>query len=401
MTKSRILIADDAELNREILSEMLGDAYDFIYAADGAEAIDILGSENDVIDLLLLDVNMPNKNGFDVLQVMNEQHWINDIPVIIISAETDPSFITQAYDLGVTDYISRPFHTVVVQRRVQNTLLMYSNQQRLIHLVEKQVYEREKINNSMINIFSDIIETRNHESGTHTLNVQTITNILLVRLCELTDKYNLGKADISLISTLSALHDIGKIKIPENILNKPGKLNDEEWAIMKSHTTAGDEILSSSQLDQKSKFVRTVRAICRWHHEKWDGSGYPDGLSGDDIPIEAQVVSMADVYDALTSERCYKPAFTHSTAIDMIIKGECGAFNPLLIDCLKSEQDALKDLKANDIHYNYQDNALNIADELLALDGLPHERISRNMLLSGHHKKEASMESADDIQFEL
>ena len=240
--KSKILIADDAELNREILSEMLGDAYEFVYAADGVEAIDALQSIHD-IDLVLLDMNMPNKDGFDVLATMNEQLWIESIPVIVISAESGQDFIEKAYNLGVTDYIGRPFNSLVVQRRVENTLFMYAKQKRLVHQVEKQIYEREKINNVMINIFSDIIETRNHESGTHTLNVQTITNLLLNRLIEITDQYHLTKSDVSLISTLSALHDIGKIKIPESILNKPGKLTDEEWVQMKSHTIEGDTIL--------------------------------------------------------------------------------------------------------------------------------------------------------------
>ena len=401
MTKSKILIADDAELNREILTQMLGDQYDFIYACDGVEAIDILNSNGEDIDLLLLDVNMPNKDGFDVLRTMNEQHWIESIPVIIISAETHADFITKAYQLGVTDYISRPFHTIVVQQRVENTLLMYSNQKKLVQLVEKQVYEREKINNSMINIFSDIIETRNHESGTHTLNVQTITNLLLNALNEKTDKYNLTKSDISLYSTLSALHDIGKIKVPESVLNKPGKLDADEWEVMKAHTIYGDEILSNPELDQNSKFVCVARSICRWHHEKWDGKGYPDGLAGDDIPIAAQVVSMADVYDALTSERCYKPAFTHEQAIKMITEGECGVFNPLLLESLNDVSEMLKNLKQAGVHYDFQYDAISVADELLAEDHLPQQNLLNKMLHIEQLKKTFFIDCLDGIQFEF
>ena len=225
--KSRILIADDAELNREMLTQMLGEQYDFVYACNGVEAVELLGS-GESIDLVLLDVNMPEMDGFEVLRIMNERRWIEEFPVIIISAENGIDFITQAYQLGAVDYINRPFYAVVVQRRVENTLLMYSNQKRLIRLVGKQVYEREKVNNAMINIFSNIIEMRNHESGSHTLNVQTITDLLLHRLIELTDRYGLTKADVSLISSLSALHDIGKIKVPEYILNKAGKLTAED-----------------------------------------------------------------------------------------------------------------------------------------------------------------------------
>ncbi len=399
MAKSRILIADDAELNREMLTLMLGDRYEFLYATDGVEAVDILSS-GESIDLVLLDVNMPNMDGFGVLRIMNERDWIHTIPVIIISAEDNSDFITKAYHLGVTDYISRPFHSVVVERRVENTLLMYAKQKRLVHLVERQVLEREKVNNTMISIFSDIIELRNHESGSHTLNVQTITHLLLTALIRRTDRYSLSKSDISLISTLAALHDIGKIKVPESILNKPGKLDPDEWVIMKSHTTWGDEILSSDQLDQSSRFVRIARSICRWHHEKYDGRGYPDGLAGDDIPIAAQVVSMADVYDALTSERCYKKAFTHERALEMILGGECGAFNPLLLESLKDVAHSLLDYSAQGRHYDFASESVSVADEILSTEELPQDNYVRRMLKNERQKKEFFMSRSDGILFE-
>jgi response regulator RpfG family c-di-GMP phosphodiesterase len=399
MPKSKILIVDDAELNRDMLTVMLGDQYDFLYACDGMEAVDKLAGE-DSIDLMLLDLNMPQMNGFDVLRVMNERHWIDEIPVIIISAEDGSEFITRAYQMGVKDYISRPFQAVVVQRRVENTLLVYSNQKRLIHLVESQVYEREKTNTSMINILSNVIETRNHELGSHTLNVQIITNMLLRELVKKTDRYQLSKSDISLISTLAALHDIGKIKVPDAIINKPGKLDPDEWAVMQSHTVEGDLLLSGSDLDQNSKFVRTARAICRWHHEKYDGGGYPDGLKGDDIPIAAQVVSMADVYDALTSDRCYKRAFSHERALEMILNGECGQFNPLLIECLKDVAGSLKHILETGERYDFQEDATEVADEILATNGLPQEVVLRRMLDNERRKKDFFMECADGIQFE-
>ena len=370
--KNRILIADDAELNRDMLTMMLGSQYDFVYAVNGKEAVECL--EKEEIDLVLLDVNMPVMNGFDVLTVMNNRGWIEDIPVIIISAEDSNEFITRSYQLGVTDYIRRPFISIVVQKRVDNTLLMHSNQKRLIRLVEKQIYDREKFSNAMINIFSNVIELRNHESGSHTLNVQIITSLLLRRLVQLTDRYHLSKADISRISSLSALHDIGKIKIPENILNKPGKLDAGEWELMKSHSAEGDAILAYADLDQKSEFVKTARAICRWHHEKYDGGGYPDGLAGDDIPIAAQVVSLADAYDALTSERCYKSAFSHERAMEMILGGECGVFNPLLLNCLEDISEAPKDLDKNNTKYDYQSDIGGILDEILESNDLPHAR---------------------------
>lgn len=369
MTKSRILVTDDSEINRVMLTEMLGKKYDFLYAGNGLEATDLLEHEKDIA-LMLLDVNMPEMNGLDVLRVMNERQWIEDIPVIIISAEDGSEFISKAYSLGVTDYISRPFHTVVVQRRVENTLLIYAKQKQLVRLVEDQIYEREKTNTQMINILSNVIETRNHELGSHTLNVQIISNLLLKQLVRITDRYSLSNEDIVMISTLAAVHDIGKIKIPDMLLNKPGKLTDEEWVIMKSHTVEGDELLSNQALDQDSKFVRTARAICRWHHEKYDGGGYPDGLKGEQIPIAAQVVSMADVYEALTSDRCYKKAYTHEKALEMIYAGECGAFNPLLIKCLKAIAGTLKGILENGEKYDFQEDAASIADELLSSNGL-------------------------------
>ena len=399
MAKNKILIADDSELNREMLSAILGEQYDFVFAQNGVEAVEILNS-GEIIDLVLLDVNMPKMDGFEVLRIMNERHWIETISVIIISAENSLDFITQAYSLGVTDYINRPFNSTIVRHRVKNTLRLYTNQKRLTHLIELQVYEREKINSSMINIFSNVIELRNHESGSHTLNVQSITKLLLGTLTKKTDKYELTETEISMISSLSALHDIGKIKIPEAILNKPGKLTDEEWELMKSHSIEGDLLLKNAELDQNSKFVRTARGICRWHHEKWDGKGYPDGLSGDDIPIAAQVVSMADVYDALTSERCYKKAFTHEKALSMIQNGECGAFNPLLLECLTDVSDTLKNIMQNNKHYDFRDDVVSITNELLNSSDLPYDNIQHRLLYNESRKKDFFMGCAEGIQFE-
>ena len=331
--KEKILIADDSAMNRAILTEMLGDGYEILEAENGRQAVAILQSATD-IDLLLLDIMMPEMDGFEVLAMMNKYHWIDEVPVIMISAENASSYVERAYDLGATDYISRPFDMAVVRRRVINTLMLYAKQKRLVRLVAEQVYEKEKSNSTMINILSHIVEFRNGESGMHVLHIQTATDILLHTLVQKTDKYHLTAADISLISTASALHDIGKINIPESILNKPGRLTKEEFEVMKTHTTIGSEILEKLPFQQESDLVKTAYAICRWHHERWDGHGYPDGLKGEQIPIAAQVVSLADVYDALTSERCYKKAFDHDTAVKMILNGECGQFNPLLLECL-------------------------------------------------------------------
>ena len=226
--KEKILIADDSAMNRAILTEMLGDGYEILEAENGRQAVAILQSATD-IDLLLLDIMMPEMDGFEVLAMMNKYHWIDEVPVIMISAENASSYVERAYDLGATDYISRPFDMAVVRRRVINTLMLYAKQKRLVRLVAEQVYEKEKSNSTMINILSHIVEFRNGESGMHVLHIQTATDILLHTLVQKTDKYHLTAADISLISTASALHDIGKIGIDDKILNKPGRLTPEEF----------------------------------------------------------------------------------------------------------------------------------------------------------------------------
>ena len=365
--KQNILIVDDSELNRELLMEILGDEYGFIQAEDGVQAVELLRERSD-FDLILLDVRMPRMDGFGVMEIMNQYHWIEDVPVIMISAEDVESFIERAYDLGASDYIRRPFDARVVQRRVSNTLMLYAKQRRLKNMVAEQIYEKEKSSDLMISILSHIVEFRNGESGQHVLHIRTITDLLLRELTRKTKRYNLSEQDIALICTASALHDIGKINIPEEILNKPGRLTAEEYAIMKTHTTIGASILGDLPVNQKEPLVQAAYEICRWHHERWDGGGYPDGLKGESIPISAQVVSLADVYDALTSERCYKKAFDHDTALRMIRNGECGAFNPLLLECLVEMSETIRQTMQHDstVEYNYKREARRLADEALS-----------------------------------
>lgn len=301
--KQTILIADDSKMNQAILSEILGDEYDYVYAGDGEQTLALL-KDNTAVDMLLLDMNMPNMGGMEVLKVMKAHRWTDQIPVVIISAEDDMGIVQNAYHLGAIDYIVRPFNVFLVQRRVENTMALYAQKRRLVKLVESQVFQREKMNNMLINIFRHVVEVGNHESGSHTLRVQSITNMLLNQLVKLTNEYDLSEADIAMISSVSALHDIGKITIPDKILNKPGKLTDEEWEIMKSHTVRGDEFLSKLSIDPSEKLMITAHEICRHHHERYDGRGYPDGLIGEEIPISAQVVSMADVYDTVHALQC-------------------------------------------------------------------------------------------------
>lgn len=341
--RQQILIVDDSQINCEILAEILKDEYRILEAANGEECINLLKQYGTGIALLLLDINMPVMDGFEVLALMNRKHWIEDIPVIIISSENSASYVRRAYEMGASDYISRPFDVQVVHQRVSNTIKLYAKQRRLISLVTDQIREKEKNNQMMISILSQIVEFRNSESGSHVLHINIITGMLLERLMQKTNQYHLQWSDQFLITTASAFHDIGKIGIDEKILNKPGKLTKEEFEIMKTHTLIGASMLKSIEMYQNEKLLQVAYQICRWHHERYDGKGYPDGLKGEEIPISAQVVAIADVYDALVGKRVYKKAFSHETAIHMILNGECGAFNPLLLECLTDIQNRLKE----------------------------------------------------------
>lgn len=340
--KLTILISDDSRINRELLSSMLEDQYNIVETEDGSQAVALLREEATRFSALLLDIQMPVMDGFEVLACMNRYRWIDELPVIIISSETSSSYIERAYDLGATDYIPRPFDGAVVRRRIQNTILLHSKQRLLANIVIDQIRERRKNDRLLISILSHIVEFRNGESGLHMMHVHVITRMMLNQLRSKTDQYSLTSENIDLISTLSALHDIGKISIPDEILNKPGRYTAEEFEIMKGHAAAGGDMLQNLPFTNEEPLLKTAYGICRWHHERWDGKGYPDGLKGDEIPISAQVVALADVYDALTSERCYKKAYTHAQAMEMILGGQCGAFNPLLLSCLQDIGEALE-----------------------------------------------------------
>ena len=341
--KQKILIVDDSEMNRFILTQMLRQDYDVLEASDGTKAVEILVEQSEQISLMLLDIIMPGLDGFGVLEKMNQEGWIEDIPVIIISSDRSPVAIERAYELRVADFISRPFDAAIVRHRVVNTILSYAKQKKLVSLVERQVYEKERQSSLMIDILSHIVEFRNGESGLHVLHIRTLTELLLKRLTQKTSRYKLSQTDITLISTASALHDIGKIVIPEHILNKPGRLTNEEFDVIKTHSQKGAEMIASVSHAQREPLLEYARDIARWHHERFDGRGYPDGLAGDDIPVCAQVTAIADVYDALTSKRVYKDAYSHDQAIEMISNGECGAFDPLLLECLRDIAGTLRE----------------------------------------------------------
>ena len=331
----RVMIVDDSEMNRFLLREMLGQELEILEAENGEECLELLQRYGTDISLVLLDIVMPLKSGFEVLEEMDKNHWLGEIPVIMISSEDSAAAIRQAYELGVTDYISRPFDAQVVYRRVMNTIKLYTRQRHLVDLVKDQFYEKEKNNRMMIAILSKIVEFRSGESGSHMLHINMLTEWLLEELVHRTDQYPLSWTDRLLICTASSLHDIGKIGIPESILNKRGKLTTEELEEMKKHTLIGASILKNLGRYQKEPLLETAYQICRWHHERYVGKGYPDGLKGEEIPIAAQIVSLANAYDALVSDRGYRKVYSHDTALKMILDGECGSFNPLLLECLR------------------------------------------------------------------
>lgn len=334
MDRKRLLIADDSEMNRAILANMLDHDFEIIEVSDGREAIAALQAYRGKLSALLLDIVMPEMDGFEVLREMKERGWIEDIPVIMISAETGSSYIDRAFELGASDYISRPFAASIVRRRIINTILLHTKKQQLMDIVSGRLCRQEKNNEIMLSILAYAMEYRSGEGGLHMQGVEYLTNLLLRRLMEKTNRYAIDHADVDVICLASSLHDIGKLMISEDILKKPGKLTDEEYAIIKQHTRIGAQIISQLPIYQNEKLVKYAIEVCRWHHERWNGEGYPDGLKGDSIPIAAQIVSLADAYDALTSERSYKQAFSHEKALAMIHNGECGSFNPLLLECL-------------------------------------------------------------------
>ena len=345
--KPLILIVDDCDMNREILREILSSDYSIMEACGGEEALSMIHQFGTGISLVLLDIVMPGLDGFEVLSYMNQDHTIEDIPVIMISSEDSEAFIRRAYEMGASDYVSRPFDAKVVYRRVTNNIKLYAKQRRLIRMVTEQIREREKNVSMLVGVLSQIVEFRNGESGLHVKHIRRFTECILDCLIEKDPDLHLGTKERENIPLASALHDIGKIAVDDKILNKPGRLTPEEFEAMKLHTVYGAKMLEELQPYYNEPLLKTATDIAHWHHERWDGRGYPDGLVGDAIPLSAQIVSLADVYDALTSERCYKKAYSHDKAVEMILNGECGVFNPKLVECFVEIQNVLREELCN------------------------------------------------------
>lgn len=375
--KDKVLIVDDSELNREFLSDILEDGYELLLSENGFDALIQMKNNLNDIALVLLDLVMPEMDGFKVLSYMKKYNWIQDIPVVIISSDFSAENIEKAYELGAEDFINRPFNVSIVKRRVSNLITLYAKQKKLKNIVTQQIYEKEKRSNLMISILSHIVEFRNGESGLHVLHINNITEKLLHSLVRNHEDIRLSSSEIALIRTASSLHDIGKISITTEILNKPGRLTQEEFEIMKTHSQIGSDMLSSLKLGKKDPLIQVSYEICRWHHERWDGRGYPDGLKGDEIPLSAQVVSLADVYDALTSERCYKKAIPHEEAMQMILDGKCGAFNPKLLAALIDIED---DLKEETYKYVPSDAASEVDDAVKVLQNYDELSVTNQMM---------------------
>lgn len=341
--RESVLIVDDADINRKLLREMLGGQFDMAEAASGEDALRFLEQNATGISIVLLDIYMPGIDGFAVLEAMNQRHLLEEIPVIMISSEDKVDTVRRAFDLGASDYISRPFDAKIVYQRVTNTIRLYAKQRRLSAMAAEQAYARERNSQMMIGILSQVVEKRNGESRAHVQRISELTDLLLARLARWTDRYQLTQEARRTISTAAALHDIGKMEICDSLLNKAGSLTAEEMRIVQSHTLLGAKMLEGLEAYREEGFVRVAYQICRWHHERYDGSGYPDHKKGEEIPIAAQVVGLADVYERLVSKPVDGKARTHREAMQMILSGECGAFNPLLLSCLQEADAEIQD----------------------------------------------------------
>ena len=399
LERQTILIVDDSEMNRMMLTEILGAHYQYIEAENGRQAIHLL-QKNLMVDLILLDIHMPEMDGFQVLEQLNRAQWMDEIPVIMISAEDSGETIKRAYSMGVTDYIQRPFDAFIVRRRIENTLKLYANQKRLMKLVSDQIYEKEENNNLMVGILNHVVEFRTHEGEEYNRNIRSATELLLRRLIQKTDSYHLSEEDIVLIKMASAIRNIGKIGLPDSILNTSGKLTQEEFAIFKTHTTAGAEILEQMSFGKNKPLFRYALEICRWHHERWDGNGYPDGLRGEEIPISAQVVALADVYDALTTNRKYRKAIDHDMAVTRILRGECGAFNPLLLECLLDISSDLRMAATFKGRNPYRFEIDRLSDEILAHADVPRNDRVQRLLESMQERMDFFAACSGGLQFE-
>ena len=412
--KDKILIVDDVELNRAILCELFAGDYEILEADNGKTAVDLMEQYHEEIAIVLMDIVMPIMDGLEALEIMNGKGLTEKTPIFLITAESSNDAISKGFRLGVVDVVLKPFNPDNICQRVNNIIELYRYRYKLEKLVQEQMTKIEKQNEqlrnfnvAMIDTLSTIVEFRDCESGQHVQRIRQLTKIMLKELGRQNAEYKMSDKTIEDISMAAALHDIGKIAIPDYILNKPGRLTAEEFAIMKEHTLYGCEILESiDSLKQNKEQYRYHYNICRWHHEKWDGSGYPDGLIGKEIPIYAQIVSLADCYDALTSVRCYKGAFTHEESVQMIEKGECGAFSPDLLQCFLKIAPGLPEILQSDdglpavvYHYQHPNTEKFSGKKCYSCDMDKNSRVAR-LLEIEREKQKALFAMSGDIIFD-
>lgn len=339
MSANTVLIVDDSEMNRDILTAVFTGTHSIETAENGREGLEKLWANRPQICAILLDVVMPVMGGMEVLETLAEKQVVNDIPVFLITGEKDDKIVKHAYELGVMDVIPKPISPYVVLRRVNSIIELFAARKRLARVVnrqkgmiEEQAGQIVKLNMGMIEALASAIEFRSGESGNHVRRIHDITELFLYNSPLRND---FSSEEIKYISLAAIMHDVGKLSISDTILNKPGRLTPEEFEIMKTHTTLGRRLLEAIPQMRELPFFRYACDIALHHHERWDGRGYPEGLKGDEISLWAQIVSIADVYDALVSPRCYKKAFSFDKALGMILNGECGTFNPLLLRYLQ------------------------------------------------------------------
>lgn len=350
MSRDTILVVDDEEINRMLLEEIFRRIYKVIHAESGDKALELLKEHHDSLAAIVLDYEMPGMNGFQFLERVAVMPEAEQIPVIMTTAEVDSEVETHAFDLGVADLIRKPYHSRVVLKRVRNVVALYSIQANLQNVVleqEEKLVEQArmlaKVNEDLIDALSSVVEFRDLETGEHILRIKSYTEIMCNNMLKLFPDCGLTPEKIHLIVAASSMHDIGKIAIPDAILLKPGKLTPEEFEVIKTHTTKGASLLNKVNIiSDNNEYLNYCRNICLYHHEKYDGKGYPRGLGGEEIPLEAQIVSIADVFDALVSKRIYKEAYSIETSFDMINNGECGMFSDRIMKCFSESFNEFK-----------------------------------------------------------
>ena len=398
--RKRILIADDSELNRAMLMDQLETDYDVIEATNGLEAIELLRLHHEEIDLVLLDIVMPEADGFDVLTEMERRRWLTDTPVIMITGDPTNAHMERAFRMGALDYITRPFLPSVLCRRIQNILVLYAKKEQMVERVTAQISRSERNNGLIASILSCAVEFRCGENGTHMHRVAHLTRLLLRRLAEKSEQHELPTEEINMIALAAGLHDIGKLFLPEELLNKGSALTEEEYAIVKRHTILGSMLISELPFRRDEKLIRYAVDMCRWHHERWDGRGYPDGLRGTEIPLAVRVASVADAYDALVGKHGGRPAFSHEQAMKMLLGGERGQFDPMVLECLTDIADTLDEELARMMLPEQEPGAAHeLVDELYRYQGATGARAVQQ-LEDERSKRRIINDMSDELWFE-